>query len=411
MRLVGILSLYFYVLTCHKVDEKQELQKKDDIDYMMWFSRLFSNYPFMDDVLRGGMRNRFPEFPMQDSTSRIAVAMSGGVDSSVTACLLLEQGFRVEGVFMALAQPDLAQQEERVKNLAERLGIPLRIIDLSREFRRCVLHYFVSSYFAGKTPNPCMICNPRIKFGLLLESVRAASFDRLATGHYVRLEKDGEGTMHLLKGVDIRKDQSYFLSQLQQGQLHRLLFPLGGLRKKEVYAMAADFGIAGVHGKESQDVCFLKDTDIASFLEKAEKQNLGPGPIIDQQGRRLGIHQGIHRYTVGQRRGLGLPDATPYYVVGLDAATNSVIVGKKEDLWRKEAVVCGMNWLAGSPPPLPLRFEVRIRYRHQPAAAEVRQAGSDKVHLFFEQQQRAITPGQFAVLYKGEEVIGGGELA
>jgi tRNA-specific 2-thiouridylase len=347
---------------------------------------------------------------MTDDTNRIAVAMSGGVDSSVTACLLLEKGFKVEGVFMALAQPDLKQQEERVKNLAERLGIPLRVIDLGREFRQCVLHYFVSSYFAGKTPNPCMICNPRIKFGLLLESVRAASFDRLATGHYVRLEKDREGRMHLLKGVDTRKDQSYFLSQLQQEQLHRLLFPLGGLRKKEVYAMAADFDIAGVHGKESQDVCFLEDTDVASFLEKAGKHSLGPGAIVDLEGKRLGVHKGIHRYTVGQRRGLGLPDATPYYVVGLDAATNSVIVGKKADLWRKEAVVRDMNWLAGSPPPLPSRFEVRIRYRHQPAVAEVRRAGSDKVHIFFEQQQRAITPGQFAVLYKEDEVIGGGEL-
>lgn len=341
---------------------------------------------------------------------RIAVAMSGGVDSSVTACLLLERGYAVEGVFMALAQPDLDSQIARVTAVTEKIGVSLRVIDLSRAFADCVLAYFRTGYLAGRTPNPCMICNPNIKFGRLLDEVLRAGCARMATGHYVRLASAENGRVRLLTGLDPGKDQSYFLSQLTQEKLQRLLFPLGELHKKTVYEMAASFGIAGIHGRESQDVCFLKDTDVRSFLEKSAAGARKEGKIVDLQGNILGDHSGIHHYTVGQRRGLGLPDASPYYVVRLDGAGNAVVVGKKEDLLSARAEVGKMNWLSGTAPPLPARYRVRIRYRHQPAPALVSLAGQDRVLLRFDTPQRAITPGQFAVLYDNDEVIGGGEL-
>lgn len=311
---------------------------------------------------------------------------------------------------MALAQPDLDRQVARVTAVAEKIGVPLRVIDLSRAFEECVLRYFRDTYFVGKTPNPCMVCNPNIKFGRLLEEVTRSGCARMATGHYARLARAENGRVHLLQGLDPGKDQSYFLSLLTQKQLQRLLFPLGGLHKKDVYEIAASFGIAGVHGRESQDVCFLKGTDIRSFLDKTANGDRGAGEIVDLKGNVLGSHSGIHRYTVGQRRGLGLPDASPYYVVRLDEAMNRVVVGRKEDLLRDGAMAGKMNWLSGLAPPLPARYQARIRYRHQPAPAVVSDAGHGTVQLQFDAPQRAITPGQFAVLYDGDEVIGGGEL-
>lgn len=336
--------------------------------------------------------------------------MSGGVDSSVSACLLRQQGYGVEGVFMALAQPDLDRQLERVKAVAAKIGVPLRVLDLAEAFRRCVLDYFADSYFAGKTPNPCMVCNPNIKFGRLLSAVRGLSFGLLATGHYVRVEKEPGRPVRLLRGMDPQKDQSYFLSQLRQEQLRHLLFPLGAWRKTEVYQLAASFGLAGVHGSESQDVCFLKDTEVGLYLDRVAPGRTVPGEIVDLQGRRLGAHQGIHHYTIGQRRGLALPDSSPYYVVALEARRHLVVVGKKEDLWQRRLSVGGVNWLAGAAPSLPLNCTVRIRYRHQPAPAIIQQGAGDCYDILFEDPQRAITPGQFAVFYHGEEVLGGGEI-
>ena len=334
--------------------------------------------------------------------------MSGGVDSSVTANLLKNKGYQVQGFFMALAQPDLDQQIKRVKKVAEHLDISLTVIDLANAFKETVLDYFTSSYFAGKTPNPCVFCNPRIKFGLLLDEILAKSCDFMATGHYARIVEGADRTFHLLKGLDPKKDQSYFLHRLTQEQLSKILFPLGEQTKEHVYELAAELGISGVHGAESQDVCFLKDTDAGSFLAQNTAAANTAGPVITLENKEIGRHEGIHHFTVGQRKGLGIPDATPYYVVALDPAQNAIIVGKKEDLYQDELSVGDVNWTIGQEPELPNQFLTKIRYRHPGATAQLMPSEKGVYKIRFHEPQMAITPGQFAVFYNNDEVVGGG---
>ncbi|MDP2104408.1 MAG: tRNA 2-thiouridine(34) synthase MnmA [Desulfobulbaceae bacterium] len=336
----------------------------------------------------------------------IMVAMSGGVDSSVTAALLARQGYAVIGVFMRLAQADAGDQAERARRIAERLGITLEVVDLQDAFQRQVLDYFSESYLHGLTPNPCVVCNRTIKFGLLRDVGRHMGIERMATGHYARTVLTPDGRVRLLTGLDAKKDQSYFLCALGQEQLAGATFPLGETTKDEVYQVAAELGLNGLHSAESQDICFMQGRDLAAYFADLP---LKFGDCVTRSGKIWGRHQGIHRYTVGQRRGLGIPDASPWYVIGLDTDRNQVIIGKEEELWQDTLSIREMHWVSGHEPNLPQAFMVKIRYRHQAAQSLLSRQG-DCYTIRFSEPQRAITPGQFAALYLGDEVIGGGAI-
>lgn len=338
---------------------------------------------------------------------KIGIAMSGGVDST-TVALTLRDSFDVHGFFMKLAQPDFQQQQEKVRRLAERLDIPLTTIDLEEKFKQVVLEYFTSTYFRGETPNPCVICNHTIKFGVFLEAVLNHGMTKMATGHYATIVEKNT-IYHLHCGQDDRKDQSYFLSRLTQAQLANVLFPLGRMRKTETYRIAAESGFTEfASGGESQDVCFLADTTVADFLRSRQSSPPQPGPVVTRSGQQLGTHEGLHKYTIGQRRGLGIAYTEPLYVIDLDTASNHVIVGGNDELFKKRIHVDDLHWLAGRPPALDRTYLVRIRYTHRGAAARLTLGPDDSGRLDFSEPQRAITPGQFAVFYDGDELLGSG---
>ncbi len=334
--------------------------------------------------------------------------MSGGVDSTSCA-LLLKSKYEISGYFMRLVQPDIALQQARVEDIAARIGIELHIIDLREQFEKKILAYFSGSYFDGLTPNPCMLCNREIKFGLFMEAILAAGMDSIATGHYARVQETN-GLFHLYKGIDSDKDQSYFLARLTQSQLGRVLFPLGDMMKEETYALAEKNGFMDFRGIESQDVCFLGPESLGSYLEKRLPDRALPGPIMTRDGREIGRHGGLFRYTIGQRRGLGIPDATPWYVLAIEKEGNIIVVGKEDDLYRDHIGIKNVHWLAGLPPVHQTGYQVRIRYSHRGAEATVNRIGEDYFRLTFSKKQRAVTPGQFAVIYRDDEVIGSGEI-
>ncbi len=357
-------------------------------------------------------------------SAQVMVAMSGGVDSSVTAALLKQKGLRIFGVFMLLGQPDAAEQTARVQKIANFLKIPFTTVNLEPAFNLQVLSYFSKSYLQGRTPNPCIVCNQTIKFGKLLDYAMAQGMDYLATGHYAKSGTGEDGITRLLCGSDPKKDQAYFLCRLNQAQLSKILFPLAQTTKKKVYELANELGLSGQHSSESQDICFMNDLSLKEYFA-ASLPAAAPGDFITTSGDLKGRHAGIRHYTVGQRRGLGIPDATPYYVTKLDAAKNQVIIGKDCDLWHKSLQIKEINWLSGQEPQLPADFIVKIRYRHNGALAQVRAAARqqsyanesgtttivcDKLIIEFKEPQRAITPGQFAVLYHNNEIIGSGEI-
>ncbi len=338
----------------------------------------------------------------------VGIAMSGGVDSTAAA-LILKEEFAVEGFFMDLAQPDFDQQKNRVEHLAATMGIPLHIIDLKADFKKRVLDYFTTSYFQGKTPNPCMICNREIKFGLFMDAILSAGMSRAATGHYARVECS-EGDYFLCTGIDAKKDQSYFLSRLSQQQLARVMFPLGSMLKNDIYHFVESSGYTDFRGIESQDICFLKNKRLSTFLENDEKPAAVPGPIISADGRKLGRHAGLHHYTIGQRRGLGLPDATPWYVCSINHQTNVLVVGKNKDLFSSSLTACNGHWINRVLPEENRSYTVRIRYSHPGSAARFIRISADSFKLIFAEAQRAVAPGQYAVLYDGDRVVGSGEI-
>lgn len=339
--------------------------------------------------------------------SRLGIAMSGGVDSTAVT-LMLKERYQVHGFFMDLAQPDFREQKERVLQLAEAIGISLTVIDLKHQFKTQVLDYFSNYYLDGKTPNPCIICNRHIKFGLFLDAIIEAGMDRVATGHYATISRSGD-RYFLHKGSDIKKDQSYFLSRLTQDQLSKIIFPLGSQAKETIYRYVEEQGFTDFRGKESQDICFLKNRTVGSLIESGRSNIAGPGPVLSVDGTVLGSHNGLHKYTIGQRRGLGLPDLTPWYVCSMDLANNTLVVGKENDLWSHCLVGCSAHWLDEQAPPEG-RYQVKIRSTHRGTAAMLTHLDDHTFRLVFDEPQRAVAPGQYAVLYDGDRLIGSGEI-
>jgi len=333
------------------------------------------------------------------SAQTIGVAMSGGVDSTVAARLLVEQGYRVHGFFMLLPLPGLDRQIKKVKLVADHLHIPLHFIDLQEKFTDSIITYFIDSYKSGLTPNPCVVCNERIKCGQLLDEMAARGMDQMATGHYAQVLHNAE----LHRAADSKKDQSYFLCRLDSRQLARLILPLGNWQKRDVYERAVEMGFTHFNGQESQDVCFLSGKNLPDFLQEQNVKNC-PGEITTRDGEVLGRHRGIWHYTVGQRRGLGLPDATPWYVTGLDPEHNRVLIGKNESLFKKRLRVTDVHWHI--PKPLIWEGDVQLRSRHRAAPARIVPTKNGDCLIDFSEPQRALSPGQFAVFYKKNRVVG-----
>ncbi len=335
--------------------------------------------------------------------------MSGGVDSSVAARLTIEAGYECVGCTMKLFDSDIAGNAEDARKVAESLGMPFHVFDLRDIFRSCVIDSFVDAYSRGVTPNPCIECNKNLKFGELMQKADELGCDKIVTGHYVRVEKDEATGRYLLrKGLDESKDQSYVLYNLTQDQLARTRFPLGDLTKTQVRELAAANGFANAEKPESQDICFVPDGDYAAVIEKYAGREFPEGDYVDLEGKVIGRHKGIIHYTIGQTRGLGQAFGEKRYVCRIDAEKNQVVLGSNEDTFSPAAKAVSFNWISGEIPEGEIRCSVRVRYKHREQPATVRPVGSDAVEIIFDEPQRAITPGQSAVLYDEDIVLGGG---
>ena len=343
--------------------------------------------------------------------------MSGGVDSSVAAALLKEQGYEVIGMMLRLwsepgkedsnrcCTPDSMAQARRV---AAKLEIPFYVVDAKDVFRETVVQYFLDGYARGETPNPCLICNRQIRWTFLLEHALALGAEFMATGHYVRIQKAENGRMNLLRAVDRSKDQSYVLHVLNQEKLAKALFPIGDYPKTEIRALAETYGLPTASRKDSQDLCFLAGDDYRNFLQRNAPEMLVPGEILTRDGKSLGEHNGLANYTIGQRKGLGFASPVPLYVLGKDSMTNTLIVGTQEELGSRELTARDVNWLSGETPKEPFRAEVKIRYTAKEAEALVTPLNGGQAHVRFDAPQRDITAGQAAVFFQGDPMIGGG---
>ena len=352
---------------------------------------------------------------------KVLVAMSGGVDSSVAAWLLQRQGYECVGVTMKLYQNETVARQGRTccalddvedaRSVARRLGIPHYTFNFCDEFDRQVMRKFAESYQRGDTPNPCIDCNRYLKFGALLRRAEELGIDYIATGHYAQIMRDpAAGRWALHKAADLSRDQSYVLASMTQEQLSRTLFPLGGLHKPEVRQIAEEQGFCNARKHDSQDICFVPDGDYGAFLERYTGRSYPPGDILDREGRVLGRHRGAVRYTLGQRKGLGVSAPEPLYVCGKSMADNTVTLGPEAALYSRALLAEDWVWGAIPAPAEPLRVAAKVRYRQaeQPATAERLEDGA--VRLTFDEPQRAITTGQAVVLYQGDTVLGGGTI-
>lgn len=343
---------------------------------------------------------------------KVLVAMSGGVDSSVALFLLQQQGYDCIGVTMRLhgcssEDTDIAD----AKKVAARLGIPHMVVDCSDAFDANVVENFVDCYMRGETPNPCVVCNRTVKFGALMDVADEMGCAKIASGHYAVASRDADGTFSLHKGKDVSKDQSYMLHGLNQAQLSRVILPLGDMTKDDIRSIADDRGFENAHKADSQDICFIPDGDYVSFLEKRTGRQLAHGEFVDANGNILGEHQGIARYTIGQRKGLGLSFPEPRYVVALSPDDNQVVVGRAGELLHGKLQANVFNWIDGTAPQGDIRCTVKTRYGREEHAATARVTDNDTVVIQFDKPQRALTPGQYAVLYDGDKVLGGGAIS
>lgn len=340
--------------------------------------------------------------------NRVGIAMSGGVDSSVSASILKQQGLAVHGFFMKLPLPGVEEHLNRVRAVAGKLDVPLSIVDLKELFTERVISVFIDTYRRGRTPNPCIICNRQVKFGALRKYMGEQGINKIATGHYARIGRTRDGLLAVQRGLDNQKDQSYFLCRLTQDQLENMIMPLGEQRKTAVYQMARELGLDSVHGPESQDICFLAGKSIAAFFAAWGIQEI-PGEIVTSDGRTVGRHRGLWHYTIGQRRGLGLPDATPWYVQRLDESQNRVVVCKEEGLITSRVLVNEVRWT--TTPSSTWQGLVQVRGRQRPTPARLEHDSGTTWRLIFTEPQRAVTPGQFAAFYEDDLVCGSGIIA
>ncbi|NWF77491.1 MAG: tRNA 2-thiouridine(34) synthase MnmA [Chloroflexi bacterium] len=334
----------------------------------------------------------------------VAVALSGGVDSSVAALLLKEAGYELIGIHMLLSDsPQSDYQAHRAEDISHVLGIPYHEVDLRKEFESCVVGYFCQEYQQGRTPNPCVACNEHVKFGLLLDKALSLGADYLATGHYARVEHSRDGH-RLLKAADIARDQSYFLYTLTQEKLRHVLFPVGEYSRDEVKQVAKQAGLPAAT-KSSQDICFISQRNYGAFL--SQRFSTLPGDIVDAQGKKLGQHRGIAFYTVGQRHGLGLASGKPLYIVWIEPDSNRIVLGPEEELYSQKLIAHKLNWISGKAPRDPITVTAKIRYKSKEAEATLF-FRNDSVDVHFSQPQKAVTPGQAVVFYNDDEVLGGG---
>jgi len=355
---------------------------------------------------------------MAGKEKKVLVAMSGGVDSSVAAGLLKDAGYDCTGVFMCFGQPDRKSQSHRAccspddardaKDVAQQLGIKFAVLDFKQDLEK-IIDYFVSEYKEGRTPNPCIICNSMLKFGKLLEYASALDADYVATGHYAQVV-NANGQMRLARGIDKNKDQSYALFNIPRRNLSRILLPLGSYTKQQVRQLATKMNLPVRDKPESQEICFIGDNNYARLVAELAPEVCRPGDVVDSQGKKLGDHTGIYQYTIGQRRGLRIAAGEPMYVIRLDKETNTVVLGTRTELMKKQFVAVKINWLTDPAPAEPFRAVIQIRYNHRGAAGTVTPADdSGEVTVDFDEPASAITPGQAAVFYDMDKnVIGGG---
>lgn len=356
---------------------------------------------------------------MTEKKPTILVAVSGGVDSSVVAALLAEQGYPIIGVMMHLWSEAgkecenkccTPQSMEEARKSAQTIGYPFHVIDAAEIFRKQIVQYFLDEYAQGKTPNPCVICNKDIKWGLLFDKVKELGADYLATGHYVRLERGQNSKIKVLRAKDTLKDQSYVMCMLRQNQLEQTMFPLGNLLKTEVRDLARHYGLPMAEKKDSQDLCFVSDASYKDFLLRNAPEIAQPGQIRDRYGNYLGDHQGLAFYTIGQRKGIGLAAPEPLYVLEKNAKENFLVVGTVDQLQQKQILVKDVNWISGEQPVRGFSSTVKIRYKADFQKASVTPLPYNQVVIEFDSPVRDATPGQFAVFYDEDELIGGGEI-